>query len=697
MPAFPSPPPTSDPPAVRLQRALQLAQSDRLPEAIGFLRSLLVDVPGLIPARCILAMLLQDSGEGQAALIEIGQAAALAPHDATTHEIRASVLLALGRAADAEAAARLALVSEPRRVRAMEYLGLALDAQERVEETIEALQSSLALQPASALARQVLARRLLQTKKAAAALAVVLHSSLLEDEGRAQQAASDFIAVGAKPQAFELLQALVRHHPRSYPSLILLARTLHQSGRSSEALVWSERAHALRPQELEPLEMHAVSLIERGEVEAGLARFRSLLSREDVTAETRNRHLILAHYDPDENNETLFHAHSDWVRRHIHPFGAPFVRTPFAGAVSPDRDRPLRIGWLSPRFGEGPVASFFTDTLAALDREQFRHVLIPLATGTDAAAIRMQRLADEWLPMHGLADAELLQRLRDLQLDIAIDLAGHSFGNRLGVLAQRIAPIQWCWLDYFDTTAAPSMDGWISDPWLTPEGSSQRYSERLLHLPGGRFCYSPPPLAPPPDRIGEGPVVFVSFNRLAKLNDGVVDAWAQILRRVPRSQLELGAGLLGDAIARARTVERFATRGIASERLRLHATRTYAELLAAYRHTDIALDPFPFSGCTTTCDALWMGLPVVTLPGTTFVSRQSASLLWRLDRSDWIASDHADYIDKAVALAAQVGASRAGRKDLRELTRTHLCDSARQASEFALLMRRLWGEHCERA
>ena len=165
---------------------------------------------------------------------------------------------------------------------------------------------------------------------------------------------------------------------------------------------------------------------------------------------------------------------------------------------------------------------------------------------------------------------------------------------------------------------------------------------------------------------------------------------------MPGSQLELGAGLLGDAIARARTLGRFAIRGIPSDRLRLHATRTYAELLDAYRQTDIALDPFPFSGCTTTCDALWMGLPVVTLPGTTFVSRQSASLLWRLDRSDWIANECADYIDRAVALARQIDAVRAERSALREQTRTHLCDATRQASEIGGLMRRLWGECCAR-
>jgi len=174
----------------------------------------------------------------------------------------------------------------------------------------------------------------------------------------------------------------------------------------------------------------------------------------------------------------------------------------------------------------------------------------------------------------------------------------------------------------------------------------------------------------------------------------VLDAWARILQRVPEAQLELGAHLLADAAARARTLERFAQRGIGSERLRLHATRSYADLLSAYRHVDIALDPFPFSGCTTSCDALWMGVPVVALQGETFVARQSAGLLARLGRAEWIARDTDAYIELAVRAAGNVEALRAGRDGLREQTRARLCDAQAQARDFAALLRALWIEHC---
>lgn len=184
---------------------------------------------------------------------------------------------------------------------------------------------------------------------------------------------------------------------------------------------------------------------------------------------------------------------------------------PFRTDGTHDPKRRLRVGWLSPRFTGGPVASFLGGLLAAFDREQFEHSLVALQRSGEHASQTLRALADHWLDLPDLDDAALLQRLRECSFDIVIDLAGHSTGNRIRVLAQRVAPIQLCWLDYFDTTAVAAIDGWITDAWLTPGGSPQRFSERVLRLPSGRFCYTPPVDAPDPGRIGAGPPVFASF------------------------------------------------------------------------------------------------------------------------------------------------------------------------------------------
>lgn len=673
-----------------LQQALLLAQTGRGAEAIARLRNLLRRQPALLAARCLLGAWLHDAGETLTALLELDAAAALAPHDARVQELRATVLLALQRFDDAEFAARTALAADARRPHALLQLGLALDAQQRAEPAATALRELLALQPAHPLARRVLLRNLLRLGDWRSAAAEV-RQSVRYDVSASETLAAEFCAVAPLAETTALLDALLAPSPRNYTFCLLYARALHQSGRSSAALAWSERAHALAPQAFEPLEMRAVSLIDRGEVDSGLAAYRELLARPDADADAASRYLILAHYDPRQDNEALFAAHQDWAQRYAQPFGAPFR---FTGTRDPARK--LRIGWLSPRFTGGPVASFFTGLLEAFDRTGFEHVLVALRAQSDDSTTRLRAAADRWLDFSARDDAALLDALRACEFDIVVDLAGHAVGNRLRVLAQRVAPVQLCWLDYFDTTAVGAMDGWISDAWLTPDASPQRYTERLLRLESGRFCYTPPHDAPEPQRLDNGAPVFASFNRLAKLNDAVLDAWAEILRCVPAARLALGVKLLEDEAARARTLERFAQRGIGAERLDLHGHRAYAELLQAYRSVDIALDPFPFSGCTTTCDALWMGVPVIARTGTTFVARQSASLLERLGAAQWIAGDDADYVTCAVDMAQRVGDLRAGRAALRERVRTQLCDAAAQARDFAALLRAQWTDVCAR-
>jgi len=672
-----------------IQHALAAARAGRLHDAIHALRDARAKYPAHVALRRLLGVMLQQAGDDDAALRELDEAVALAPTDAALIETQASVLLAAQHSAAAEAAARAVLALEPQRAQATLTLALALDAQQRRDEAIAVLQKLLHTQPAHAATRQLLVRCFLASGDAEAALAAATHPAVLGDIGAARELAAEFCTRAPHAPTLALLRWLLQRHAHDYFLLLRMARTLHQAGRSSEALQFSERAHALAPQEVEPIEMRAVSLIDRGEVEAGMALYRELLARADVGAESASRHLILMHYEPALDNAALYAAHAAWTRRYIATFGTPFHdRRPREPA------RKLRVAWLSPRFSEGPVATFLTGLLGAFDRAGFEHCLVPLRATDAAPHARLRALAERWIDLRGLDDDELLEHLRAHEFDIAIDLAGHSLGHRLAVFAQRVAPIQLCWLDYFDTTAVAAMDGWISDAWLTPPDSSQRYSERLLRLEAGRFCYTPPEDAPDIARIGAGDVVFASFNRLAKLNDAVLQCWASILARVPGSRLELGAHLLDDEIARARTLQRCAAHGIGAERLRLHGARSYAQLLHAYREVDIALDPFPFSGCTTSCDALWMGVPVVALQGDAFVARQSASLLARLGRDEWIAADASEYVARAVRLAASVDALRAARGELRELMRTRLCDAAAQARDFATLLRGLWLEHC---
>ncbi|MEO5624906.1 MAG: hypothetical protein ABIQ70_02715 [Dokdonella sp.] len=532
--------------------------------------------------------------------------------------------------------------------------------------------------------RHGLVRSLLASGDFVHALAAADNLTLFDAHDQFAAVLADFVAAGARLQHADLLRSYLQRRPQDIDAALAFAAAAHALGHPGEALRWSAHVLAMQPTAHTAREIRAASLIDRGDAEAGLAIYRALQGT--GYAHTAARHLVLMHYDPAQTNEGLFAALEDFERRHLRTQASAFV----AHVRAPSK--PLRIGWLSPRFSEGPVATFLTGLLVHFDRERHHHVLVDLYPTQGASSQRLYALADEVVDAGAVDDATLLQQLRALELDVAIDLAGHSTSNRLAVFAQRIAPLQLCWLDWFDTTAVPAIDAWISDAWLSPLDSTQRYSERVVRLASGRLCFTPIEVHPAdadaegplsPLRDGNGPVVFGSFNRLAKFNEGVFDTWAEILRRVPDAQLELRARLLDDAETRDHCIARFKTRGIDAGRLRLHGELPYHDLLAAYRQVDIALDPFPFSGCTTTCDALWMGCPTITLPGSTFVSRQSASLLWRLGRGEWVARDTADYIDRAVALAAGIDGVRAGRRELRTLVESRLCNSSEQAIEFA--------------
>jgi len=547
-------------------------------------------------------------------------------------------------------------------------------------EASDALRPVVAGHPDRIEARRALVGCLIRLGDVADALETARHPTLLDDAAALGETLAELDASGAIDAHVELLRARAERHPQDYRAALALAAALHRLGRPSEALPWAARAHALQPRERRPVEIRAAALIDRGDVEAGLALYRELLAAGD-DRETAARHLVLMHYDPAQTNASLFESLRAFAERHLRVTAPPRVAP---RSIAPKRA--LRVGWLSPRFAEGPVAAFLTGVLRAFDRTRHRHLLIALQPSGDAATARFKALADEWFDLAGLDDGTLLQRLRALELDVLIDLAGHSTANRLAVVAQRVAPVQVSWLDWFDTTAAPSMDAWISDRWLTPQDSTQRCTERLIRLDAGRFCYTPPDDAPPATYAGDGAIVFASFNRLSKLNNDVLDAWAAILQGVPDARLELGARLLDDAATRAYTAERFAAHGIDAGRLRLHGLRSYRDLLGAYRAIDVALDPFPFSGCTTTCDALYMGAAAVALRGETFVSRQSASLLERLGRGAWIARDQDDYVERAIALAADVAALRRGRETLRADVVARLCDANAQARELATVL-----------
>ena len=368
---------------------------------------------------------------------------------------------------------------------------------------------------------------------------------------------------------------------------------------------------------------------------------------------------------------------------------------------SPDPARRLRVGFVSGDLRNHAVGYFAEGVLAAIASLAGDRVEIfgyPTHFVTDAITERIRASCSGWHSAVRLSDEKLAQRIRDDRIDILIDLSGHTEHNRLSMFAWKPAPVQASWLGYLATTGVAAIDYIIADPWTLPESDEVNFTEKIWRLPESYLCFTPPDMdaqVTPLPALTNRRITFGSFNNLTKVNDEVVALWARLLKAVPDSQLFLKAKQFEEASGRQSIVERFGAHGIDAERLVLAGFVAITEYLIPYQRVDIALDPFPYPGITTSVESLWMGVPVLTLAGKTFMSRQGVGLLTNAGLPEWIAADADDYVARAVAHAADLDRLASLRSRLRQqMLASPIFDSARFANHFATALRGMWQEWC---
>jgi protein O-GlcNAc transferase len=370
-------------------------------------------------------------------------------------------------------------------------------------------------------------------------------------------------------------------------------------------------------------------------------------------------------------------------------------------ANDPDPQRALRVGYVSADFRRHSVAYFLRGLVASHDRRRVRVYCYSNVERADTVTAEFQSLADEWRPVTGLPDAAVAEQVRADRIDILVDLGGHTGGNRLLVFARKPAPVQVTWLGYPNTTGLPAIDYRLTDDIADPPGEADAlHTEKLVRLPGGFLCYRPgaeaagTPAAP--RDASAGPVTFGSFNTLSKVTAEVIRVWSAILGRIPGSRLLLKSEGLDEQGTRARVSGAFAAHGIAPDRIGLLPwIEGYGEHMALYSRVDVALDPFPYNGTTTTCEALWMGVPVIALRGNRHAARVGASVLYHAGLPQWIAEDEAGYIALAVAGAADPQALRASRPANAERARASaLTDQVRFTHDLEGAYRGMWVAYC---
>ena len=502
---------------------------------------------------------------------------------------------------------------------------------------------------------------------------------------------------GLLAEAAEMLRRVLFANPNHLAARVELGNTLYSQALMNDAIEQYQAALYLNPHLAVVYNNLGIVFQEQGLTDEAIAQYQRALELDPAYAMAHSNLLRCLNFHPDLDNTHLFEAHKSFETLQ----GS--LRGPVTHAFpnSRDPDRQLRIGYLSPDLGNHSVAYFVTAVFPNHDRSRFKVFCYSDRGKDDESSERIKKGVDVWRKTAGMEDDTLYSLIRGDAIDILVDLAGHTGGNRLPLFARRAAPVQVTWLGYPNTTGLSSMDYRIVDDISDPFGEADKYhSETLVRLPNGFLCFDPPENAPEVSSLPmlrNGFVTFGSFNALAKITDQAIELWSRILVRVPGSRILFKNKCLFDEATRSRLYGRFAAQGISSERIMMIPfTMTTAEHLACYGHLDISLDTFPYNGTTTTCESLWMGVPVVGLMGDRHASRVTASILTLLGLDSLVGKDLDEYVEIAVHLSGRPELLEVLHKGLRgRMGRSGLCDGIKFTAGLENSYVSFWESFCK--
>lgn len=646
--------------------------------------------------------------------------------EADAHALLVRILSQTGDLDGAEAHAQTALDHRPDDAVTMAYLGTILMAKDRVEDAVGAFRRAVDLRPGDAILLNEYGNALAASGRpelAVDALAKAaklradlpeIHNNLgnvLRACGRADEAGGCYKhALKLRPlypealsnlgvllqeqgeidMAVDAFQQAIAIDPDNALVHTHLGSAQAAKGALSEAVECHRKALRLDPELAAAHNNLGIALKDQGLLAEARDAYAAALALDPDDAAVHSNLMMCLSYDPDVDGAALLEAHRGWAARHERPQAAVFDR-------ELDPRRVLRIGYVSPDLWTHSVAYYVEPVLEHHDRRRFHVTCYADVERPDATTMRLKDHVDRWHDTAALSDEVLHEMICSDGIDILVDLAGHTAGNRLAVFGRRAAPLQISWIGYPATTGLTQMDYRVTDAWADPPGAADSWhSEQLLRLPGGFLCYGPPQDAPEPagDR-GDRPLTFGSFNNLSKVSSGVIELWSTLLQECPGSRLLLKSRQLADAGVRKRIIDAFQINGIDEDRLDLRArlpSRTHH--LALYDEVDVALDTFPYNGTTTTCEALWMGVPVITLAGDLHAGRVGVSLMRQLDLSDWIAQSPEEYVSMVLSVAA----NPPERRILRQwMAAAALTDAEGFTRHFEEALRGIWRDYCARA
>lgn len=688
--------------------------------------------PDFVDAEVAKGAALQDLRHTEDAITSFRRALAINPDYAEAHYNLGGALEEQGKLDDAADALRKAIEIKKDYTEAHVRLGAIFYELGRFDDAVESYSKALKIQPervealnnhAAALVKLGLADAAIESYQRALALAPA-QAEVLSNLGVVQKRLGKFDdAVASYRRALAISPDFAEAHNN-------LGTVLHKLGRINEALQSYQHALKIDPENADAHNNLGILQNQLGQLEAAAASFRRSLERNPGCMDAlSNLGSVLADLGQLESAAASYRraleidpghtiAHSNMLFTHNYlaeqsslqllaeaqRFGEVVAQKaiPYTTWNTPrDPTRCLRIGIVSADLRQHPVGYFAENTLTTLAHLAAGRLKLFAYSNyheTDTTTLRIKASCHGWHDVYGISDDRLAQLIYEDGIDILIDLSGHTGDNRLPMFAWKPAPVQVTWLGYFATTGVAAIDYLIADPWTLPESEESSFSETIWRLPETRLCFTPPSIllnVTPPPVLTNGHITFGCFNNLTKMNEQVVRLWARILAAVPNSRLYLKARALGEVAVQQSVIKRFAEHGIDPQRLTLETYVPRANYLEAYNQIDIALDPFPYTGGTTTVEALWMGVPVLTLAGRLFLARQGVGLLMNAGLPEWVASDQDDYLSRAVAHASDLQSLASLRARLRQqVLASPIFDASRFARHFEAALRGMWEKWC---
>lgn len=686
-------------------------------------RALITKDPRHVTAWSILGWICMRQARWTEAEAVLLQATALNPNSAHEWSNLSLAVRQLHRGIDAESYARRAAHLEPANPGHWINLGGALATQLRWEEAAAAYSQALACDVNNATAWQCFGQAEQSLNRLETAYAAYERSLTITPDNwdLTLRFTNTLLQAGMARRACEVYQRYLQRVPQSLAGWMAYGQCCLAIEELGQAETAFKSALAIKPGDAQTCYLLASVLFSRWQLSDAEATIRQVVNAhpeeaaawtllggiqhaqgkinealkslrygvmQGVFPDNHSRLLATMQYADDAHPAKLLEAHRQWDELYAQKL-APTTSAPRLPHAA---TRPLRLGFVSADFRQHPVAFLALPALERLDKARFQVVCYAGASSSDAYTARFRTAADTWHSIPTLSDEELATQIRKDEIDVLFDLMGHA-GCRLLVFARRPAPVQITWLGYVGTTGLRTMDYLLADPFHIREDEECNYVERVLRMPHGYACYGPPTYAPDVNSlpaISTGQITFGCFNNVTKFAGRILNAWAAILNRVPNSRLFFKYGSLIDSAVQQCVRKQFADLGISADRILIEAGAPHAEFLAAYNRVDLALDTQPYSGGLTTCEALWMGVPVITCPGHTFASRHSMSHLSNAGFHEFIAQNSDSYVELAVEWANRLEDLATIRGNMREqVRRSPLCNAARFAADFTALLESL--------